>query len=197
MAAYESPVVPVPAFVPPEPIQPGKMVVEPYKKSVAIFGDTKLWKENIKKMGGRFNGFLKRAGPDGPSEPGWLFFDQSQIAEVKQFVDQANAGQIKPLSPQTAAAGSGPRTRVATGNKLQYQTISYRVVLPYAGQGVTLTIPDDSERLLVVSTVIIGNQPGTVDIITLKDGEAEMTGAIVSGVWEILDFGRDHTLTFH
>jgi len=182
-----------------------QMYVEPYKNSIGIFGNTKPWKENIKDMGGKFNS--KLTGQDGQKMVGWLIFDKERETEIREFVDQANSKQISALPqsgynrggnvPEKAVtATSGARARIATGPRLQYQTITYKVPLPYAGQGVTLTIPNDSERMMSVLTVSF-NRQRSVDVITLQDGETEVTGAVVSGVWEIIDFGKDHSLTFH
>lgn len=164
--------------------------LQDYKNSLVILGDTKPWKENIKKLGGKFNGSLLI---NGNKTPGWLFFDKGQRDELQAFVNTANDGS---LQPSEVVSGPGPRSRVATSNKLQYQNIKYRVVLPYVGQGVTLTINSDSEKMMVVSH-IPNDRPNVVDVITLKYGDAEHTAAVVSGEWEIIDFGKEHTLKFH
>ena len=178
-------------------LAPGQMVVLPYKNSIAVFGDTKPWKENIKSMGGKFNGYLRPSGPDGPKEAGWVL-PKDKEQELREFVEDANSGNIKRMSPSTAASGAGPRARLATGQRLQYQKITYNVPLPYVGQGVTLTIPDDSESMLSVVGITNDRGNGIIDICTLEDAEGvSYTGAVVSGVWEILDFCKDHTLTFH
>jgi len=178
-------------------LAPGQMIVRPYKNSIAVFGDTKPWKENIKSLGGKFNMYLKPSGPDGPNETGWVL-PKGKEQELRKLVDDANSGDIKRMSPTTAAAGAGPRARIAAGQKMQYQKITYNVPLPYVGQGVTLTIPNDSESMMSVISISNDRAGGMVDICTLQDVDGtEYTGAVVSGVWEILDFCKDHTLTFH
>lgn len=169
------------------------MWVEPYGRGFAIFGEsTKEWKENIKAMGGRGNPRLK--APDGSTRFGWIF-PSNKESEVREFVEKANSGELQKMSPQVAL---GPRSRASAPPKMQYQTLTYRVPLPYVGQGVTLSVPEDLDTMLVVQN-ILPSKPGVVDVISLKDvsTDQEYTGAVVSGVWEILDFGKDHTLTFH
>ncbi len=182
---------------------PGQLSLIHYKESLAIIGDTKPWKENIKALGGHFN---KGLVIENQKTAGWLIFEKGREAEISEFVQWVNSGRIQPLPPvdSSGRAGgtpqvqlSGPRARTAIGPRLQYQTITYQVVLPYIGQGAILTTGDgDPEKMLVV-TGLMNDRPGVVDVITLKDGEQIVTGAVVSGVWEILDFGKDHVLTFH
>lgn len=182
------------------------LVVVAYGKGLAVFGDTKPWKENLKSMGGKYNGSLKPYGQDSPPVPGWIF-GKAKEDELNQFVQQALSGQIQP-TPFTgyasgnyagrnqAPAQTGARTRVAAGPSAKFQTIIYKnIALPYVGQGVTLTIPGDSERMLEVTEVY--NNGNMIDVIALRDGDATVTGAVTAGRWEIIDFGAEHTLTFH
>ncbi len=71
----------------------GQMYMIRYKNSLAILGDTKPWKENIKALGGNFNQYLNIGGQ---KKPGWLFFDKSRESEIAQFVKNANEGKIQP-----------------------------------------------------------------------------------------------------
>jgi hypothetical protein len=61
-------------------------------KSIAVFGDTKPWTQNLKELGGRYNPNL-RGGH------GWIF-SKSKEGQVLQFIDDANAGLIAPLPVQ-------------------------------------------------------------------------------------------------
>ena len=62
-------------------------------KSIAVFGDTKPWQENLRALGGKFNGSLKGG-------PGWIF-QRSKEGELMQFIGAANAGAIQPAPAQT------------------------------------------------------------------------------------------------
>ena len=67
-----------------EPISSsGFKIVNYSDKSVAVFGDTKPIKDQLKQMGGRFNPFL--VNPDtGQKESGWVF-PVSKLAELKSL----------------------------------------------------------------------------------------------------------------
>ena len=67
-------------------------------KSVAIFGKTYNWAENLKEMGGKFNANLK-------GRPGWIF-SKAKEAMVSDFVDHANNGLLKPGQKMDASIAS-------------------------------------------------------------------------------------------
>ena len=69
-------------------------------KSFAVFGDTKPWSNNLKGLGGKFNGNLR-------GRPGWIFTNAKQ-AEVMQFLGQVQAGQIQP-TPQASYQVAQPQ----------------------------------------------------------------------------------------
>jgi len=79
------------------------MQAEYYKNSIAIFGNTKPWKETIKSLGGLYN---KNLG----GRPGWIL-NKSDEEDVMQFIANANAGLISPQAvviPQPAIHQPGP-----------------------------------------------------------------------------------------
>lgn len=59
------------------------------EKSIAVFGDTQPFKENLKALGGKYNANLR-------GQPGWIFTND-KLNAVTQFVDAANAGVIQPI----------------------------------------------------------------------------------------------------
>jgi len=64
--------------------QTSAITIVPYsEKSVAVFGDTKPVKDNLRALGGRFNKYLK--GPDGASQPGWVFMNKMR-PELEQLL---------------------------------------------------------------------------------------------------------------
>ncbi|MEO6068885.1 MAG: hypothetical protein ABIQ41_13015 [Gemmatimonadales bacterium] len=77
------------------------MQAEYYKNSLAVFGNTKPWKENIKQLGGSFNGNL--AG-----RPGWVFKKELEPI-VMQFIANANAGYIQPIAPAAPTPVAQPQ----------------------------------------------------------------------------------------
>lgn len=59
-------------------------VVEYSEKSVAVFGDTKTYKEELKKLGGKFNNRLTR---NENVEAGWIFSKKAE-KDVRKFVSE-------------------------------------------------------------------------------------------------------------
>lgn len=72
------------------------------EKSIAVFGETKPWSTNLRNLGGKFNGKLRRG-------PGWIF-QREKEPELMQFIAQANAGQVQP-SPQAVTQTAYPVTQ--------------------------------------------------------------------------------------
>lgn len=70
-------------------------------RSIAVFGDSEPWKENLKQLGGRFNRYLDYKDQNGNiiKTPGWIFPKSKESAIVK-FINDANANAIKILPPQ-------------------------------------------------------------------------------------------------
>ncbi|KAJ3116907.1 hypothetical protein HDU96_008426 [Phlyctochytrium bullatum] len=53
------------------PLASKQLILVDYKKSVAVFGDTKPIKDKLMELGGKFNKYL--TGPSGRKEAGWIF----------------------------------------------------------------------------------------------------------------------------
>jgi hypothetical protein len=84
------------------PVGENKIEVINYTpKSLAIIGDTRVWSENIKELGGKFNRNLKV----GESVvPGWIFSKNKEDV-VKQFVENANSTKLEPMRKTSPSAG--------------------------------------------------------------------------------------------
>lgn len=76
------------------------MQAEYYKGGIAVFGNTKPWKENLKAIGGSFNKNL-----DGRA--GWVF-RKADEATVMQLIANANAGVIQPMTAAAPQVGAIP-----------------------------------------------------------------------------------------
>jgi len=68
--------------------------------SIAVFGDTKPWKENLKSLGGRWNSNLNGRG-------GWIF-PRIKEQELTQLASQVASGSIQPTIQTTTYQGSIP-----------------------------------------------------------------------------------------
>src|SRR5437868_552335 len=73
-------------------------------KSIAVFGDTRPWANNLKEMGGKYNSNLR-------GQPGWIF-SRNKEAEIMQFIANANAGYIQPLPQAQSYAQPIPREQI-------------------------------------------------------------------------------------
>jgi hypothetical protein len=69
--------------------------------SIAVFGDSKPWKDNLKSLGGRWNQNLN-------GRAGWIF-PRNREQELMQLISQVNSGSIQPQPfQQTTFQGSIP-----------------------------------------------------------------------------------------
>lgn len=76
-------------------------------KSIAVFGETKPWSENLKALGGKFNYNLQ-------GKPGWIF-SATKYPQLAEFIAQANAGTIRPAAPQLPQFAPMPMPGAAAG----------------------------------------------------------------------------------
>lgn len=62
-------------------------VLDYSEKSIAVFGNSTSVKEELKKMGGKYNANLKN---NGETAPGWIFSNSKKDA-VTKFIDDLNS----------------------------------------------------------------------------------------------------------
>jgi hypothetical protein len=73
------------------------ITLEVYSEAaIAVFGETSPFKEDLGKIGGKFNPNLKGVS-DGERRPGWIFSIKRK-EEVKKFVDECNK-RLETMSP--------------------------------------------------------------------------------------------------
>lgn len=161
-----------------------------YKNSNAVFGNTEKWETNLKFMKGRFNPRLRPEGKDGRVVPGWIFH-LDRWKEIDNFVNHANSGRIQPMKEIL-----GPRERCEMkSSRPKYQKIVYEVALPYIGQ--TVRLNTQTEEFLFKVVDVRTSSHGTIDLIHLESPiKTSAVAVVICGVWEILDYGKKHTLTF-
>jgi hypothetical protein len=68
------------------------------EKAIAIFGNTKDYKEAILAIGGKFNPSLKY---EEDRSPGWIF-SKTNRAKVEKLVNDINNGKCKPVASKEA-----------------------------------------------------------------------------------------------
>lgn len=62
-------------------------LVDYSEKAIALFGDTREIKDQLKEIGGRFNPYLTR---DGSKAPGWIF-SKSKVDKVRELINNSAA----------------------------------------------------------------------------------------------------------
>lgn len=67
-------------------------IVDYSEKSIAVFGDTKPFKNYLLDIGGKYNDKLTF---EDKKTPGWIF-SKSKRAKVEELVDEVNDGTLKP-----------------------------------------------------------------------------------------------------
>jgi hypothetical protein len=72
--------------------------------SVVVRGDTKKYKEDLKKLGGKYNGLLK----DGP---GWIFYKKKE-AEIKDFINKG-VRLVTPEEEKIVAVEDQTRSKIS------------------------------------------------------------------------------------
>jgi hypothetical protein len=77
--------------------------------SIAVFGDSKPWKDNLKSFGGRWNQNLN-------GRAGWIF-PRNREQELIQFITQVNSGSVQPPPFQATYQGSIPSPVPITFNQ--------------------------------------------------------------------------------
>ena len=66
-------------------------IVDYTEKAIAVFGDTKVMKDHLASLGGKFNPSLR--GNNEEKKPGWIF-PKTKRSEVQSLLDKIKSGQI-------------------------------------------------------------------------------------------------------
>lgn len=115
-----------------------------YGQGIAVYGDTKPWKENLKALGG---GFRSNLG----GRPGWIFTKQNEAA-LMQFIANAQAGLVQPIAPTPAP--------VAT--PVTHQMVPFGQVQPAMTPQAALTRLTIAQPTVAVGPAVPGPTPGVV-----------------------------------
>src|SRR5665811_445580 len=115
-----------------QPNQNNVLNVANYSEKVfVVFGDgTKIHKESLKGLGGKFNGRLKANSDTGfPGGAGWMFFHNHQ-GPVMDFVNKVNGGSISThhSPPMQGGEGDLPNVVVPVRNN-KFQTVRWKVFI--------------------------------------------------------------------
>lgn len=141
------------------------MQAEYYGNGIAVFGETKTWKEDIKVLGGQFRKNLN-------GRPGWIF-PRNKEGELMQFIANANAGVIQPTpfpqygqqtqpAPQFGQAPLAPFGRVQPG--MTPQAALARLAVAQPQQVVQPRVPSPrTQQVAPQPAVVLPTQPTIVN----------------------------------
>ena len=167
-------------------------------KSFIVFGEaTKVHKDNLKALGGKFNGRLKeRPGFSGGAA--WIF-PMNNLATVKQFVNDVNNGTIPTHSSPPAEGGvMGLPTITGPVKVSKYQTVTWSVFKPAVGM--TVTIKAGGQEAVGTVIQVDGNRDkrnhSIIDTAFIDINGATSKLVICSGAWSVWGYMVDHRVYF-
>lgn len=161
-------------------------------KSIAVFGDTKDYKDMLKDMGGKFNRNLTNSEQE--TAPGWIFSNKKE-ANVKKFVDDINstinpAKQVKSNVRTVAQKIEFPNVYAADDK--EYQIIFFTVMLPKIGSSFTVRkndSDDESNKTGTIGKILSENYPFDHIAVTFDDDDdnVEYEMKIINGKWKFVN----------
>lgn len=163
------------------------------KSFVVIGEETRKHINSLKALGGKFNPNLTDS--EGNKFAGWIFSNKKK-EEVEKFLVEVKEGTslvMKPSSKLPIVAKTPSRIE-----KPQYQTVTYKVLIPKVGQSATITIGSDILKLKVAlvessrnngifDTVYVSEDATTNEMSLLK---------IVNGDWKVIGILEESDVVF-
>ena len=144
-------------------------IVDYSERSIAVIGETKDIKEQLKELGGRWNPNLTI---DGVKAKGWIF-SKNKEASVRKLI-----GTSKNKEKEEEIEG--------------YQIVTYQVIKPFKGQPLRLyTYPNDDLKNPPesVEATVLKVYPNKEGIITKMDvsyeGSSKAVAIIIDGQWSL------------
>jgi hypothetical protein len=166
-------------------------------KSFIVFGEgTRAHKDNLKALGGRYNGRLgERPGFQGG--PAWIFPIQMKD-KVYTYINQTNA-QVMPTVMQTGIPGQGGQTGLPTvimplvRKEQTFQTVTWKVFRPK--EGMKVTVKGNGQQFIGEVVQITENNNIVEKAIISVDGQASEL-VICCGKWMVWGYMVEHTVFF-
>ena len=170
-------------------------IVDYSDKTFIVFGEaTKTYKQQMKDLGGKFNGRLKER-PGFPGGPGWIFILKFK-PQVYKFVNQVNTHEIKHhdgVTHQDTEGGLALPTVIAPIKDSVYQTVKWKVYKPVEGMGVSIKAGGAASNGEVLQTESHNN---IVDTVYINLGGNTSKLVICNGKWQVWGYMVDHTIFF-
>lgn len=168
-------------------------IVDYTEKTFIVFGEaTKTYKQQMKDLGGKFNGRLKER-PEFPGGAAWIFMLKSK-PQVYQFVNQVNNREIKDHEgiPQQGEQLNLP-TVIAPVKGAKYQSVHWKVYKPADGMSATIKAGGGSSVGEVLQTETHSN---VVDTAYINLGGNTSKLVICNGRWQVLGYMVEHSVFF-
>lgn len=86
-------------------------IVDYTEKAIAVFGDTKVMKDHLSSLGGKFNPSLR--GNNEEKKPGWIF-PKTKRSEVQSLLDKIKNGEIDVSEPHPFESKAPQKTSKVT-----------------------------------------------------------------------------------
>ena len=169
------------------------IIITPYsEKSFKVGGEsTKLFTQQLKDLGGKFNRNLK----DGP---GWIY-PNTKLESLQTFVEQVKGGQVEvqPLSPRynqkTIPIPLPQKPKVIS----KYQQVIYNVYKPTKNMPFKVVNPGihESKEYLIHD---VEDHNGIIDTVFAKskDADENIQLVIINGKWKIFRKCEEHNIMF-
>ena len=176
--------------------QYGTLNVANYSDKVfVVFGEaTKIHKDSIKALGGKFNGKLKPKSESGfPGGPAWMFMHDHKPS-VMEFINKVNNGAVptQRTIPNQGPQAALPGVMVPVKNN-KFQTVRWKVFIPREGMVVTVKANGTQITGSVLQTE---THRGIVDTCYILVGETTSKLVICNGKWSVWGYMVDHSVFF-
>jgi hypothetical protein len=160
-------------------------------KSFAVYGNTKVHKDALKSLGGKFNKSLKI---EGSTVVGWVFSKKAQ-EKVVDFVARTNNGESSSVSelPNNNNKTNDLPTVAVPGNTGTYQYVKYKIYRPSIGQNVELRADGKTVKGKIIKTE---SHNDIVDTVYIDFNGNTSLALICNGSFQVFGYMQKHSLFF-
>jgi len=163
-------------------------------KSYIVFGEgTKVHKDHLKSLGGKFNPRLKER-PGFAGGPAWIFFSAATKNQVVDFVTKVNNGAFTTQHgiPDQGNQALLPTVATPARNNM-FQYVKYKVYKPVTGMSVTIKSNGNKMDGSVIQTDTNGS---VVDTAYISIGGNTSKLVICNGKWSVFGYMVEHSVFF-
>lgn len=170
----------------------GMKIVDSYtEKSFAVFGNTKPYKEYLKKLGGRPNSGLTL---ENEKQYGWIFSKKNLEAVQKFIVSLDNTVSTPSIGVEDLNTSITSITSIPSFPTISavnsYQNVRFKIFLPSVGMTAQLS------STTLGKVVRLETHNDITDTVYIEDGDKTYLAVICRQKWQILGYMTQHTLKF-